>query len=203
VELIPIATNFRNVNQYWQDCHGAAVASCLMLLQGGYRTGLIASSRPYQALIPWGSNPVTDPLLSSDNFQIIHDGTAFNRTQKIEQVAKWSEALAGLRVCWQGPHKARNCGRCEKCIRTILDFRVLGLSLPDCFEQDVTEQQILQLKGLKQSSLYHFELILEVAKANNLSDSWVRALEKCVIRNRPLTSLKAVLKDRLRKLTIR
>ncbi|WP_375515647.1 hypothetical protein [uncultured Nostoc sp.] len=77
LELIPMATNFRDFKQNWEDTHGIAVASCLMLLQGGYSIGLIPSSDPYHAVDlswGWGSNPLTDPLLSSSTFPIIHDG---------------------------------------------------------------------------------------------------------------------------------
>lgn len=208
LELIPIATNLkklqREIRLNWLDAYGPAVASSLMLLQGGgYTAGLVGSAFSYHNLmLPRSSNPVTDHFLSSQVFQLVHDGAGFTRGDKIQEIADWSEALQNLRVCWEGAKKDRNCGRCEKCIRTILGFRVAGAGLPGCFEQDVTDQQILKLKGLSRIKLYELELILQDAKAAHLSDSWVRALEKCIVRNRPPTSLKAALKDRLRKLTV-
>ncbi|NET10990.1 MAG: SH3 domain-containing protein, partial [Symploca sp. SIO2B6] len=40
---------------------------------------------PYQSLkLPWGTNPITDGLLSSKTFQSIHDGAAFTRLEKIQ-----------------------------------------------------------------------------------------------------------------------
>ena len=104
VELIPIATNFRELPLKWEDAFGTGILSCLMVLQGGYTTGLIASSFPYQALsFPYGSNPVTDWMLSSNAFKIVHDGAAFPRLEKMREIIKWPEALQSLRVCWQGP----------------------------------------------------------------------------------------------------
>lgn len=196
VELIPMATNFRELKQQWEHCHGAGLASCLTLLQGGYNRGLIPSSYPYTDLAPWGSNPITDHLCSSKTFQIIHDGAAFWRIQKIQQLAHWTEALEGMRVCWQGAKKDRNCGRCHKCIRTILIFRLLGLGLPGCFEQDVTNQQILALtlKGLSKSKLDQLKPILVTAKAKNISDSWVFALEMGFFVNRIPAPLRNVLR---------
>lgn len=184
LELIPMVTNFRELELDWEDVFAAGASSCLMLLQGGFSMGLIASSAAYNSLlIPYGSNPITDPLLSSLAFPIISDGSGFNRLQKVKEIANWQEALSLLRVCWQGAEKDRNCGQCEKCIRTILNFRVMGLGLPPCFEQDVTDKEILNLKGLQEAQITELEPILETAKAANLSDSWVGALEQCIERN--------------------
>jgi hypothetical protein len=181
VELIPIATNFREIEQDWEDAFGTGIVSCLMMFQEGYTAGLIGSSDPYHALnLPYGSNPITDPLLSSQSFSIICDGASFSRVQKIQEIANWHEAYSNLRVCWEGSQADKNCGRCEKCIRTILNFRVLGLGLPPCFEQDVTDEQILGIQGLHTAQLIELYPILEAAKAAGISESWVKALEVCI-----------------------
>lgn len=195
LELITMATNFRSFKQDWEDAFGVAIASCLMLLQGGYDSGLIPSSIPYQDMnlyskqISYGSNPITDPLLSSRSFQIIHDGAGFTRIEKVKQIAQWPTALQNLRVCWQGEQKDRNCGHCEKCIRTILNFRVAGLGLPPCFERDIDERDILSLPVLNKSILGECVSILATAKTNSISDSWVTALEEYVRRNQRNTVL--------------
>ncbi|MBD0346964.1 MAG: hypothetical protein ICV63_19485, partial [Coleofasciculus sp. Co-bin14] len=101
VELIPIATNVRQLGQDWEHVFGTAVASTLMLFQAGYHIGLIPSSDCYNAMeLPYGSNPITDPLLSSQNFQIVHDGASFTRIDKIREISNWSDVLQNLRVCW-------------------------------------------------------------------------------------------------------
>lgn len=185
VELIPMATNYRQLGQNWEDTHGTATASCLMLLQKSYSIGLIGSFLPYQSLkLPWGTNPVTDGLLSSKTFQCIHDGASFTRLEKIQEIAHWPAALQDLRVCWQGAEKDRNCCRCEKCIRTILALRVVGVDLPPCFQEDVSDAQILGLQKVKDAQLEELSLILTTAKAEGISDSWVTALAKSIEQNR-------------------
>ncbi len=187
LDLIPVVTNFREINAKWYytETHGAGVASCLLLLQGGYSYGLIGSTEPYNSLvIPWGSNPITDRMLGSDSFTIIHDGAAYTRSEKIRTIAQWPEALKYLRVCWQGEHKDRNCGQCEKCIRTILNFRVLGVDLPECFERDVSDSQILRMRNLGSVPLAYLEEILATAKNRELEGSWIKALQTCITRNR-------------------
>lgn len=180
MEFIPIATNFRQLGNIWEDAHGVAIASCLMMLQGGYVAGLIGSGAPYDKLeLPWGSNPITDGLMSSNAFQIIPDGGAFTRSEKIREISNWPEALQYLRVCWR-EKKGRNCGLCEKCIRTILSFRVNGLGLPGCFERDINDNQILRLKKLNTIQIRCLNDILSAAKAASISESWIVALEECI-----------------------
>ncbi|NES69276.1 MAG: hypothetical protein F6K24_30630 [Okeania sp. SIO2D1] len=165
LELIPMATNFRQVIKLnWEDVHGVAIASCFYLLTKMYNTGIIASSyssfdlKGYNintlpssyshknAHLAWGTNPLTDLFLSSNSLKIVDHGDGYSRLQKIEQMLDWQEFLENLRVCWQGERKDVNCGHCEKCIRTILCFRALGYGLPPCFEEDITDREILNLK---------------------------------------------------------
>ncbi len=89
-----------------------------------FSTGLIASSHAYDSLrFPWGSNPLTDPLLSSDRLQIINDGGECSRWEKAEAIAEWEPALKHLRVCHKGKQRDRNCGVCPNCLFTADVFR--------------------------------------------------------------------------------
>lgn len=210
VELIPMATNFRELDDEWEHAHGAAVASCLTLFKKRYTEGLIASSPPYSKLnimLAWGSNPLTDGLMSSDNFRIIHDGAAFARHEKIYHLADWHEALNNFRVCWEGKRKDRNCGHCEKCIRTILSFRAAKIELPACFDQDIGDLQILGMRNLSERKIFDYKQILSFAKKNGCQETWMSALEKCIIANskepkkRFLSSkLKVTLKTAVKKI---
>ncbi len=185
IDLITVATNFRELGESFRDTHGAQIASGMMHFENDYPTALIASTEPYNDLnFPWGSNPITDRLLSSDRLEFIHDATAFTRTEKIEAIAGWAEAMKYLRVCWQEDNLDRNCCKCEKCVRTILDFRALGLGLPECFEEDVTDDRIRKLKVVNEVALGFLEEILDTARSRSISGSWVSALEKAVDRNR-------------------
>ena len=200
IEMIPMATNFKEIGRLWTDTHGAGIASCLMMLQGGFSKGLIGSSAPYNRLhVPFGSNPVTDHLFSSDSFRILHDGAAYIRREKIREISEWQEAWKLLRVCYEGTEHDRNCGRCEKCIRTILSFRVMGFGLPECFEQDVKDDQILTLNRLQDNILYYLEEILCQARKLSITESWVNALNKCVKRNRRALNIEQRFIHRIRK----
>jgi hypothetical protein len=184
VPLVTVATNLKLVGDVWEDAFAAATASCLMMFEGSYRVGLIGSSEPYAALLlPWGSNPLSDPMLSSGNFGIIHDGAEASRSQKVSVIARWPEALQFLRVCWQGQDRDRNCGRCEKCIRTMLNFRVMGLPTPPCFDSGLNLRDISQLRQLNAGQASEFQQLLKLAKQASISEPWVSEISRCVRRS--------------------
>ena len=128
--------------------------------------------------------PLTDPLLSSESFRIVHDGAGFTRMEKIETIAEWPEAFAGLRVCWAGRQRDRNCGRCSKCVRTILAIRAVGLPLPPSFEQDATDRQIRGLGRLDRVEQRTQRALLDTVAERGASGSWVRASRSLYYRSR-------------------
>lgn len=191
LKLITMATNLKKSDLHFDDAHPAILASCMMLLQGSYAAGLIASSNDYaHPNFPWGSNPITDRLLSSSSFSTVHDAAGFTRIDKIRALADWAEASSDLRVCLRGKERDENCCRCEKCIRTILEYRLLGLGLPACFEHNVTDNQILGLNFANPGRIHYYSSILAAAKANRISASWVRALKWAYFYNNLKLKLK-------------
>ncbi len=191
MDVIPIATNLRQWGAEWFAMFGAGSASCLTLLQAGWNTGLISSGPAYNhLLIPNGSNPVTDYLLSTGAFEIVHDGADARRIDKARALAEWMEARQHLRVCWQSD-LYRNCGHCRKCVRTILEFRAVGAGLPECFEQDASDWQIVT----RVSSAAEFDYLdaaYKTVKANRVKGSWVWALGAAVQISRARRAAKKI-----------
>lgn len=186
--LMTVATNFRatEADHNWGHTQGTAVASCLNLLKEGHSKGLIASSwaNPW-LIIPWGSSPLTDYLLSSDSFQIIHDGAECTRTDKVSLLSEWPEALKELRSCFMGDRKDGNCGVCCKCLWTILSFKALGKAVPDVFDRTPTDKDIGSFKMACYRCLGEFHDLLRVAEENGFGNAgWCRALRKSLRRFR-------------------
>ncbi len=179
-----VATNFRQLPVDWVDSFGAAVASVLTLFQGGFDTGLLPSGIPfaaYRSLVE-GSNPITDPLLSSAAFKIVADGSGFQRIEKVAALAQWQEGIGDLRPCSRNPVRDENCCECEKCIRNILSFRALGLGRPICFAKDVSDEQIMALVPIKGIMIdVGYDSIIRFATNNGLGDAqWVRTVRRAV-----------------------
>jgi hypothetical protein len=128
--LIIVATNIRETQfgrlDWGHFSHGCAMASVGLLLERVYRRLLIPSSDGYYEAEAYGSHAFTDHLFSTSNMQVIHDGAASSRQQKVELVARYPQALEGLRVCWQSLSD-KNCGQCEKCMRTMIDLDLCGV----------------------------------------------------------------------------
>lgn len=185
MRMIPVATNYRDImDPYlsWPICFGPGVVAALMLFKNGFATGLVAASFDYRNLaFPYGSNPVSDPLLGSRDFEIIHDGAEHGRFGKIRVIADWPEALQHLRVCWQGGESDYNCCRCEKCVRNILTFRILGVPRPECFPEDVTDQQIRSLR-LKGDALKTYRFLRRAARAEGVRAPWLTSVDYAIAR---------------------
>jgi hypothetical protein len=142
MNLIEVETDYRarlGSFLHWQQLHGPALAVVALLLQAQLSRVLLPASRSYDVLIPNGSHPLVDPLWSTERIEFIHDATEVRRAEKVAYVADSPLAMRHLRVCWQNVDGAYNCGRCEKCLRTMLSLKVAGAlerceTLPDRLE---------------------------------------------------------------------
>jgi hypothetical protein len=128
--LVDVASNLHETHWWrradWgQVAHGCGLASIAHALGPRYSQLLVPSSHRYDDLAPWGSHPLTDPLLSSGALRVIHDGAGYGRVEKTAAVAKCDAALESLQVCWE-TKCFRNCGTCSKCYRTMATLYLLG-----------------------------------------------------------------------------
>lgn len=186
MELISIKTNFREMPGNWNIVHEAGIAASLVFFNKGYRCGIIPSSFSYDSFdlnIPWGSNPLTDSLLSSKSFEIFNDASMYNRTQKLELLLNWPQAMEHMRVCWQGENLDSNCCKCEKCIRAILSFYTLGIKPARCFPNEITLRQIENVIVPDMAILFEYRCMLWDAEKNAIKSDWVNSLRKCINRN--------------------
>ncbi len=144
--LIEVETNVRTFSDRhvgWEEYHGSALASVALLLSPHFRKVYIAASSSYSSLLPWGSHPLLDPLWSTDDMEIVHDGCEAIRIEKVAHISSCDIALKSLRSCWRNPGGAYNCGQCVKCMRTMAALRAAG-ALDRC----TTFAHTLDLKAL-------------------------------------------------------
>jgi hypothetical protein len=100
-----------------------ALGAVALLLSPLFSRVYIPSSHDYSQLVPWGTHPLVDPLWSTDDLEVVHDGCEATRLEKTALIASHDVALRHLWVCWGGRF---NCGDCNKCQRTILALQALG-----------------------------------------------------------------------------
>jgi hypothetical protein len=116
-----------NRHVLWGFHHGAALAAAGILLSDDLDRLVIPPSYPDGALIPWGSRPDLDPLWSIPGaVEIVHASTPRDRYARIIDIAEEPLVHQHLRVCWEYLEPGANCGRCEKCVRTMVMFAGAG-----------------------------------------------------------------------------
>ncbi len=129
-ELVEVETNSREITEpytaWGYHQHGAALAAVAAAMVSRIDRMLIPATATYRKLSAFGSHPMTDPLWSTDLVTIEHDGIEASRTQKAAFLAGNAAAMKHLRVCWRNPDNAYNCGKCEKCVRTMISLLTAG-----------------------------------------------------------------------------
>jgi hypothetical protein len=131
VDIMPAVTNTWWLNPdgyfYGQKAYSSQLSAVTSVFSKRFHKGYIASS--YDAAFtgkPWGSHPQLDAYYSSAHFQMENSGTEMTRLRKVEIIADWPVALQHVRVCQNDNSGSKNCGTCEKCIRTMLMLEGLG-----------------------------------------------------------------------------
>lgn len=129
--LIEVRTNLRQVHARfgldWEaHSHGSLLAHVSLLLAPHLRKVYLPSSFVAGELVPYATHPDLDPLWSSSRVEIVHDGLEAARAQKIAAFADNEAAMNNLRVCWYNKDNDYNCGRCEKCLRTMINIKIAG-----------------------------------------------------------------------------
>ena len=128
--LVEVETNAKRMlkgyGEWGAHNHGLALGSVAHILSSQFSKIYLASSYSLDALFPWGSHPDTDPLLGSRAITIVHDGCEAKRTEKIATICEHDVVMDHLRICWENVEGSHNCGRCEKCMRTMISLYALG-----------------------------------------------------------------------------
>ena len=159
--LIVARTNVRldrpSIPGGWGMHHGAPLAAVAHALAPNHGKIYIAPSYSYADLHPWGSHPLLDPLWSTEAVKVVHDGGE-TRQDKLRVLVEYSEVLSRLRVCWQNTGDY-NCGRCEKCVRTMLGLLALGVDRCDAFPDTLTPELVRQQGLSHDSALFWRELL--------------------------------------------
>jgi hypothetical protein len=180
LDLRIIRTNIRAPDlQGWEDGHGAMLASCLHQYSHEFEFGIIAGTDPYHQLnLAYGSNPVTDHLLSGDALAITQDGAGFTKVEKIALISSYPTAMRGLRVCWEGKDQYRNCGRCGKCVRIRLAFMAVGVPNPPCFDGSLDLSAIDVMTVPTRLEYDRLAALAAYADGRNVKEEWLRRVKK-------------------------
>lgn len=188
VSLSTIRTNWREVAETsWEMDHMAALASALHQFSGACDMGLFGSDLTHIFHFwPWGSQPGLDCLLSGGRFVLRPEGQGFERSARTELVAAVPALSDRLRVCWAGPLTGGNCGICEKCVRTQLNYLAIGQDPGPAFPVRASVLDALCLNARHAAQVNYLVDILESARRHGVTGSWLRAVLVNWLVNRAL-----------------
>ena len=192
--LIEVETNLREFTDQFLDwglhCYGGGLASIALLLSGRLKKIYLPPTASYAHLDPWGSHPMLDPLWSTERLEIVHDGLRCHPCREgqmrgsIRLGARAPQGVlpepAGKRPLRRATEKW-NCGRCEKCVRTMLN-----LYIADALVRCPTFRTPLSPALIRQTSISdgpphdHMEDNLLHLKEKEGDTELTRALSECV-----------------------
>jgi hypothetical protein len=174
--LIPVYTNIRHLcdnRELWLNrFFGAVLGAVAQAFAPRLHRVEIAASYDLANLVPCGSHPMLDPEYSSFDVQVRHRDAEWSRLDKLRLIAEWEVALHHLRVCLANVPDRLNCGRCEKCVRTMTGL--LAIQALDKSRAFVEKQVTPEMFDAFRINIRHrepfYEELLEPLKAVGRQD---------------------------------
>jgi hypothetical protein len=188
-ELIVVRTNVRELGDrnsldWGRHYHGAAIAFVAHMISGLHTVAIAASYQKSIREHPWGTHPDLDPQWSSSGLRILHDGSDTSRPQKVARISESDIAMNTLRICYQNPNEAYNCGDCDKCVRTVVNLASVGVlgkckTLPDKLDYERIERASSGRGG----RVFARENLAAMLKTGNVDRRLAQALGKSLIHS--------------------
>lgn len=131
IKVVPVATNISTLKEspgFWvYEYMGAVLAGVGHLFSKTLSNLSIASGVEIRSYGPHGSHPLLDPGYGSHSLRIWHEQAHMGRLAKTRLIATRPELLGRINVCNEAEAGDENCGRCEKCLRTMLALESMSL----------------------------------------------------------------------------
>jgi hypothetical protein len=185
--IIEVESNVRSLTDpilSWTYGHGGCLAAAAMCLRRGISQMYIASSADAKHQALQGSHVAVDHLWSTEALSFVHDGSEAARIDKIDrQIARSDLALKYLRVCYMSEKGAYNCGKCEKCLRTMVSLCAAGvLDRAETFPREIDPRSLagLTIQGYA-DAVFHREN-LTALRERGLRTDLQQALETALAK---------------------
>ncbi len=205
ITLLGGATNLTDFEIFMNGAHygmAGRVFALAHIYSGLVRRFYVPSTVTHDHPHPYGSHAVLDHLLSSEAVEIIHQGSAYTRAEKLSAIASWELPQKYLRTCWYSIGASAgimNDGTCEKCLRSMTQLEALGLrsqfaTLPDTLTRRRVRTVLIQGANRRRE----YADILRLARANGKRAlAW--DLRYALLRSRILMPLISLAPKQLRR----
>lgn len=155
-DLILVKTNIRELSNgllsWGADYHGTALSGVTNALSNHLKKVYISATHTEETK-RWGQFPSLSKAFSTD-YQELEEHGAVIRTEKAFALANKPETTL-LRVCYRNKTGLANCGVCQKCIRTRIEFSLVNAPYrPIGLEIKPTFTELLKVKILGNDFLF-------------------------------------------------
>jgi len=133
IDLVVCKTNYMCFSDpaILKQSFGAMVTVPALALGQLFSRFYVPSSYRFDEFFRDGSHPILDHLIGSETMETVHDSSYLDRPAKTKVIAGWEATHSTLRVCSNATGyrsdsgSIQNCGRCEKCVRTMKTLEIL------------------------------------------------------------------------------
>ena len=168
----------------WEAYYGCACMAVAHFLAPRFERVLLASGVDHEVDDPIGSARLIDHLWSTEQLEIVDDGGPYSRVERTRRIAKHPLVQRTLRVCWENREGAYNCGRCRKCLMTMITLEAIGArSEIQTFPPDLDLADVAAIEIKQAVLLTLWEDVLDVVRAEGRADL-EPAVEEAVERGR-------------------
>lgn len=201
--VIEIETNIRKFSSNYAGrriTHGFELTGVAYLLQKHFNRVWISNGVTYDQIIPQSMHPEITSLMESQVMGISFVGNDLTRLEKTAFLSRRTDYLSEmpnfsiqvtpeqsrltldtLRVCNENRKGAYNCGRCEKCLRTMIDLKLLN-TLDQCtsIKEPLDLSRVARLDIQKYTQRTYIENTLLELKRTNRDPELQKALRKAL-----------------------
>jgi hypothetical protein len=182
-----VETNVRELSDpivRWENYSPCPLLAIALFFEPLFGRVLIATDTDHRTQQPSASGRLVDQLWSTERLEIVDDGGRLNREQRVHSIAAHPIAQQTLRVCWENPDGAYNCGRCRKCVLTMISLEAIGVRERfSTFPPDLDLGLVAGFEVHQSIGLALWEDTLDTARAAGRADL-ERALEPLVAKGK-------------------
>jgi len=197
-ELVVVTTGIREITDRfvgWDFSCGAGMASVGLCFGSFFRKIYFASEIGPNENMPLSVHPDLDPLWSTETTTFIHYCPGISRIEKAKILANNPMAQKHLRVCWENRGGAYNCGRCSKCVRTMIALYLAGALSNFKFPTKLTPKLVYDMNydphPIVISHTEHLLHELRLRGDDQLADALSHSIRKPPVRERRIDALKS------------
>ena len=182
-----VDTNLRELSDSlvpWEAYNPSLMAAVALFFEPLFERVLIASDTDHETQPALGTARLVDHLWSTERLEVSDDGGRYNREQRLQLIVGHPVVQRTLRVCWENPDGAYNCGRCRKCLLTMVSLEATGKrDLITTFPPELDLDLFAGFEFDQPIALVLWEDVLETTRAAGRTDL-ERAVEPMVERGR-------------------